>query len=82
MFRLSMDSPVDNPESTIESFNRQFAINEREREAVDWGWSFDPGSMLFNIINCYTKASQHEGLSAESSFKLQRTGGNILAMVN
>jgi len=81
MFRLSMDSSVDNPDSTMESFNRQFQLNEKEREAVSWGWCFDVGESMFHILNAYTKASQFEGLSAESCFKLQKTGGNILAMV-
>ena len=37
---------------------------------------------LLPVVNAYTKASQYKDLSAESSFKLQKTGGNILAMVN
>jgi len=82
MFRLSMDSSVDNPDSTIESFNRQFQLNKIEKEAVDWGWCFDVGNTMFHIIQAYTKGAQMDGLSAESSFKLQRTGGSILDMVN
>jgi len=82
MFRLSMDSSVDNPDSTIESFNRQFQLNKIEKEAVDWGYYQDVGDTMFHIINAYTKGAQFNNLSAESSFKLQRTGGNILAMVN
>ena len=35
-----------------------------------------------NVINTYTKASQFPALSAESSYKLQKIGGNILDMVN
>ena len=81
-FKLSMDSPVDNPEGTIMSFNRQFQLNKIEQEAVDWGYYQDVGETMFHVINAYTKASQYQGLNAESSYKLQKTGGNILAMVN
>jgi len=82
MFRLSMDSSVDNPEGTMVSFNRQFQLNKIEQEAVDWGWAHDVGETMFHIIQAYTKGAQFNNLSAESSFKLQRTGGNILGMVN
>ncbi|MBT5991549.1 MAG: DUF932 domain-containing protein [Bacteroidetes bacterium] len=81
-FKISMDSVVDNPEGTMLSFNRQFNVNKVEQDAVEWGWAHDVGETMFHIIQAYTKGSQHKDLSAESSFKLQRTGGNILAMVN
>ena len=41
-FRLSIESKVDNPLMTIESFNRQFQVGEKEREAVEWGWNQEP----------------------------------------
>ena len=34
-FKLSLKSEVSNPELTMESFNRQFQLNELERQAVD-----------------------------------------------
>jgi hypothetical protein len=34
-FRISMQTPVENPLMTIESFNKQFQIGEKEREAVN-----------------------------------------------
>jgi hypothetical protein len=37
-FRISMQTPAENPPMEIESFNRQFQIGEKEREAVKWGW--------------------------------------------
>ena len=81
-FIFSMDSVVDNPEGSIMSFNRQFNLNKSEQEAVDWGYYQDVGDTMFYIINAYTKGAQYKDLSAESSFRLQKTGGNILAMVN
>ena len=35
-FRISIESKVENPLMTIESFNGQFQIGEKEREAVKW----------------------------------------------
>lgn len=81
-FKISMDSPVDNPEGTMNSFNRQFQLNKIEQESVAWGWAHDVGETMFHVIQAYTKGAQYKDLSAESCFKLQKTGGNILAMVN
>ena len=38
-FRISIGSKVDNPLGTIESFNKQFQLGEKEREAVEWEWN-------------------------------------------
>jgi len=81
-FKLSMESPVDDPMSTLTSFNRQFGLNADEKSAVDWGWSKEFGDRMFHIIQAYTRASQFESLPAESSHRLQKVGGNILAMVS
>ena len=80
--KISMDSVVDNPESTMTTFNRQFQLNQVEQEAVEWGWGFEVGDRMFHIIQAYTKGAQMKDLTAESSFKLSRIGGNILAMVS
>jgi hypothetical protein len=79
--RISTESPVDNPAATMENFNRQFQLNKAEKEAVEWGWSREAGYTMFSLVNAYTRASQFEGLSAEESYRLQRTGGMILEMV-
>jgi hypothetical protein len=81
-FKLSMESPVDNPESTLASFNRQFGLNAPEKEAVEWAWQIEMGATMFNVVNTYTRAAQWDELSAESSFRLSRVGGNILGMLN
>jgi hypothetical protein len=80
-FRISAQSKVDNPLATIESFNRQFQINKKEQEAVEWGWSKEGGDTMFHLVNSYTRGSQLQGLSAESSYRLQKVGGLILDMV-
>lgn len=80
-FRISIGSKVENPLMTLESFNRQFQVGEKEREAVEWGWNQEPGNTMFHIVNSYTRAAQFEGLPAEASYRLQRVGGMVLGMV-
>ena len=78
-----MESPVDNPMQTIESFNRQFNLNQPQKEAVvEWAWPQEIGDNMFAVVNTYTRASQFKGLSAESSYRLQRVGGEVLGMLN
>jgi len=78
-----MESPVDDPMQTIESFNRQFNLNQPQKEAVvNWAWPQEMGDNMFAVVNTYTRASQFKGLSAENSYQLQRVGGNILEMLN
>ena len=81
-FKISMDSPVDNPSATLESFNRQFQLKEPERNAVEWAWPQEAGDTMFNVVNTYTRAAAMDGLPAESSYRLQKVGGDILAMVS
>jgi hypothetical protein len=79
---LSMESPVENPMQTIESFNRQFSLNQPQKEAVEWAWPQEMGDNMFAVVNTYTRASQFKDLSAENSYHLQRAGGNILGILN
>jgi len=81
-FQLSMDSLVDDPLSTMNSFNRQFGVSNDEKEALAWAWPYEIGNTMFHVVNTYTRAAQVEGLSAESSYRLQKIGGNILGMLN
>jgi hypothetical protein len=79
--KLSLESPVTDPLATIERFNRQFALGEREKEAVALSWPKEAGETMFNVVNTYTRAAAIEGLPAESSFRLQRVGGEVLGML-
>ena len=76
-----MDTVVDNPLSTLETIGIQFNLGKAEKEAVEWAWPYEQGGTMFNVVNTFTKSSQMEGLSAESRYKLQKTGGAVLAMV-
>ena len=79
--RLSLESKVNNIESTISSFNSQFQLNKPEKEAVGWALPLEYGLTMFHVVNTYTKAAQYRELPAESSHKLQKVGGMIMAMV-
>jgi hypothetical protein len=81
-FQISLESKVENPEATIESFNRQFELRKEEKEAVEWALAQEYGFTMFSVVNTYTKAAQYELLSAESRFRLQKVGGMVLGMVN
>lgn len=79
--KFSLESRVENPESTIESFNRQFMLKKVEKEAVVWALPMEYGFTMFSLVNVYTKAAQYKALPAESSFRLEKVGGAILGMV-
>jgi hypothetical protein len=79
--KLSLESPVADPLMTIGNFNRQFALGEMEKSAVEWAWPQGMGESMFAIVNTYTRAAAMQGLPAESSFKLQRVGGEVLGML-
>jgi len=80
-FRLSVESKVEHPEMTINSFNNQFQLNKAEKEAVEWALPLEYGQTMFHVINVYTKAAQYPELPADSGYKLQKVGGMILEMV-
>jgi hypothetical protein len=80
-FKISLETKVEEPKATIANFNRQFQLDKREQEAVEYGWEKEAGFTMFHIVNTYTSAAQFPNLPAESSYKLQKVGGNILALV-
>jgi hypothetical protein len=80
--KISLESPVGDPLATIERFNRQVGLGEREKAAVEWAWSQEAGETMFAVVNAYTRAAAMEGLPAESSFRLQRVGGEVLGMLH
>lgn len=62
---------------TIESFNRQFQVGEKERELVKLGWEQEMGKTMFHVVNAYTRAAHFEGLSAEVSYRIEKVGGIV-----
>jgi len=59
----------------------RYLLGEQEMQTVEWGWIFEAGGTMYNVVNAYTKASQYDGLPADSAHKLQRVGGQILGML-
>ena len=81
--QIAMDSAVDDPQSTMQTFNRQFQLGDMEGEAVQWGWDQGEGAQnMWGIVNAYTKGAQYDALPSESSHRLQKVGGEILELVN
>jgi hypothetical protein len=78
---LSIESRVDDLLKTIENFNRQFNLNQPQKDTVEWAWPQKVGDTMFAVVNTYTRASRFKGLSAENSYRLQQIGGNILEML-
>lgn|GEM_PF-3465210 len=64
-----------------ENFTRQFQLGKLEEKAVSWGYAREPGNNMFSVVNAYTRGAKFRGLSAESGYRLQKVGGNILAML-
>jgi hypothetical protein len=77
---ISKEKTVQDPPATIDSFNRQFQLTKREAEAVKGAWTIEPGRTMFDVINAYTQAAQNTKLNEEEINKLERVGGQILAL--
>jgi hypothetical protein len=57
------------------------SVGEQEKEAVAWAWPQEAGESMFHVVNTYTRAAAMEGLPADSNFKSQRVGGEVLGML-
>jgi Domain of unknown function (DUF932) len=80
-FQISMQTPVDNPIRTIETFAKQFQLSLEETEIVRQAYYLEQGATMFHVINAYTRAAQATDLAAIDAYKLERVGGQILNLV-
>jgi hypothetical protein len=80
-FEISTQTHLDNPLTTIGSFNRQFNITKKEAEAVAHAWETEQGFTMFHVINAYTRAAHDGDLTAEEEYRLEHIGGLILSLV-
>ena len=78
---LSVNTPVHNPVQTIESFNKRFGLTLAEAEMVKASFAREPGETLWHVIQAYTGSARAPELSVEAAYRLERLGGQILAMV-
>ncbi|MDF1552471.1 MAG: DUF932 domain-containing protein [Deferrisomatales bacterium] len=81
-FWVSLDSPVHDPDATFRSLGRRFLLTPEEQDATSWGWDHEPGPTMFHVVNAYTKGAQRPGLPVESSYRLERVGGDVLSLVH
>ena len=80
-FLISTQTPVDNPEQTIETFARQFQIKQDETTIIKQAYFHEPGATMFHVIQAFTRAAQAPSLSAIDAYRLERTGGHLLGMI-
>ena len=78
---ISVNTPVSNPIQTIESFNKRFGLTQAESEMVRASFAQEPGGTMWNIIQAYTGAAKSPNLIVEAAYRLERVGGQILALV-
>jgi hypothetical protein len=78
---ISVNTPVPEPLRTIDSFNKRFGLTQAESEMVKASFAQEPGGTMWNIIQAYTGSTKSPELSVESAYRLERIGGQILAMV-
>ncbi|ABW66093.1 DUF932 domain-containing protein [Desulfosudis oleivorans] len=80
-FKLSRQSPVENPIRSIETFARQFGLAHLETEVVCKAYLLEQGATMFHIINAFTRAAQDKHLDTLQSYRLESAGGQILSLV-
>ena len=80
-FQISMQTPVENPISSIETFARQFQLTQNEVEVVKQAFYLEQGATMFHVINSFTRAAKEPELTASDAYRLETTVGRILAMV-
>jgi hypothetical protein len=80
-FLISAQTHVSNPESTIETFVRQFQITQDEAQIVKRAYCLEEGATMYHVINAFTRAAQDRSLSASGAYRLEKAGGAILGMV-
>jgi hypothetical protein len=78
---ISVNTPVPEPLRTIDSFNKRFGLTQAESEMVKASFAQEPGETLWSVIQAFTGAAKTPDLSVEVSYRLERVGGQVLAMV-
>ena len=79
---LAVQRPVDDPIQAIETYNKQFGLTNEEAEMVKVSWQQEPIKNMWGVIQAYTASAKVPWLEVETSYKMERIGGQILAAVN
>lgn len=80
-FQISTQTLVSNPESTIDTFARQFQIPQEEAQIAKQAYYLEQGATMFHVIQAFTRAAQDGRLSASGAYRLEKAGGQILNLV-
>jgi hypothetical protein len=78
---ISVNTQVHNPIQTIESFNKRFGLTLAEGEMVKASFAQEMGETMWNVIQAYTGSARAPELTVEAAYRLERVGGQILALV-
>lgn len=78
---LSLDSPVEDMETTLETMGRQFGLDKQQKEAVTWALPQETGPTLFHVVQTLTRAAHFPELDTEQTAHLQQVGGEVLRLV-
>ena len=78
---ISVNTPVHSPIQTIESFNKRFGLTLAEGEMVKASFAQETGETMWNVIQAYTGSARAPELTVEAAYRLERVGGQILALV-
>jgi len=78
---ISVNTPVHNPIQAIESFNKRFGLTQTEGEMVKASFAQELGQTMWNVIQAYTGSARAPELTVEAAYRLERAGGQILALV-
>ncbi len=80
-FKLSRQSAVKDPDSSIETFSLRFGLSQTETEIVRKAYYLEPGATMFHIINAFTRGAQDNGLDTHQTYRLESVAGKILFMI-
>jgi hypothetical protein len=80
-FKLSRQSPVDDPDGSIMTFSKRFGLSQAETEVVRKAYLLEPGATMFHVINAFTAGAKNASLDALQAYRLESAGGQILGMV-
>jgi hypothetical protein len=78
---IKPETCVSNPIQTIEGFNKRFGLTQTEGEMVKASFAQELGQTMWNVIQAYTGSARAPELTVEAAYRLERAGGQILALV-
>jgi len=80
-FKLSHQTPAEDPVRSIESFATRFGLTQAETKVVRHAYYLEQGGTMFHIINAFTRAAQDASLDTLQAYRLESAGGQILSLV-